>query len=61
MIDTDMNKHLSEEDKLSITGETPLMRIGTPEEVAEAAFFLSSEGASFITGEVLSVNGGYVI
>ena len=61
MIDTDMNKHLSVEDKLSITGETPLMRIGTPEEVAEAAFFLSSEGASFITGEVLSVNGGYVI
>ena len=61
VIDTDMNAHLSDGDKRALTEETPLMRIGNPKEVAEAALFLAGDGASFITGEVLSVNGGYVI
>ena len=61
VIDTDMNKALSEEDMNALKEETPLMRIGTPREVAEAAFFLASEKASFITGAVLNVNGGYLI
>ncbi len=61
VIETDMNKHLTDEDKFVLTEETPLMRVGTPEEVAEAAFFLAGDGASFITGEVINVNGGYVI
>ena len=61
MIDTDMNASLSEEDVRAIADETPLMRIGTPREIAEAAFFLAGDGASFITGQILGVNGGLVV
>ena len=61
VIDTDMNKALSEDDMNALKEETPLMRIGTPEEVAESALFLASEKAAFITGAVLNVNGGYLI
>lgn len=61
VIDTDMNKTLSREDVNSLIEETPLMRIGTPREVADAALFLASDNASFITGEVLNVNGGFLI
>ena len=41
--------------------ETPLGSIGTPEQVADAIFFLASERAGFITGQVLSPNGGFCI
>lgn len=58
---TEMNAHLSKEDLDALAEETPLGRIGTPEEIAEAVFFLASEKASFITGEVLNINGGFVI
>ena len=61
MIDTDMNRTYSPEDIQAVVDETPLMRIGKPEDVAEAVFFLASDKASFITGQVLGVNGGYVI
>ncbi|MBQ3182143.1 MAG: 3-oxoacyl-ACP reductase FabG [Clostridia bacterium] len=61
MIDTDMNRGYSKVDIQAIVDETPLMRIGKPEDVAEAVFFLASDKASFITGQVLGVNGGYVI
>lgn len=61
MIDTEMNAHLSKEDIKAFADETPLMRIGTPHEVAEAALFLAGYGASFITGQILGVNGGFVI
>lgn len=61
VIDTEMNAALSAEDIAALKDETPLMRIGTPREVAEAALFLAGDGAAFITGEVLSVNGGLVI
>ena len=61
LIETDMNSRLSPEDKIALIDETPLMRIGTPKDVAESALFLSSDAASFITGEVLNVSGGYVI
>ncbi len=61
MIDTEMNSGYSKEDIQAIVDETPLMRIGNPEDVAEAVFFLASDKASFITGQVLGVNGGYII
>ncbi len=58
---TKMNEGLSEETLLALREETPLGRIGTPAEIAEAIFFLASEKADFITGQVLSPNGGFVI
>ena len=61
VINTEMNARLSDEDKEILVNDTPLMRIGEPRDVAEAAYFLAGEGASFITGEVLNVSGGYVI
>lgn len=61
VIETEMNGHLSEEDKLALKEETPLMQLGIPEQVADVVAFLCSEGSSFITGQVLGVNGGMVI
>ncbi len=61
LIDTDMNRCLSDDDIRAIEDETPLMRIGTPSDVAKAALFLAGEGAAFITGEVMNVSGGYLI
>ena len=61
VIETEMNKALSDEDKQALCEETPLMRMGAPSEIAEAALFLAGDGASFITGEVMNVSGGFVI
>ena len=61
LIDTDMNASLTEEDKKAVVAETPLMREGRPSDVASAALFLASDGASFITGDVINVSGGYII
>lgn len=58
-IDTKMNAHLSKEDIESICEQTPLCRIGTPEEVAQAVLFLADERSSFVTGAVLEVTGGF--
>ncbi len=61
VIDTDMNAHLGNNDLDALKNETPLMRIGTPEDVAKTVFFLASKNADFITGQVLNVDGGMVI
>lgn len=61
VIDTDMNAALTEEVLAALQEETPLGAIGTPEQVADVIYFLAGEGAGFITGQVLSPNGGFVI
>lgn len=61
VIQTQMNECYDEETMAALAEETPLMRLGTPNDVAQAALFLASEGASFITGQVIAPNGGYVI
>ena len=61
LIDTEMNKALDAASRAALIDETPLCRIGTPEDVAAAVLFLSSENASFITGQILGVDGGFAV
>ena len=61
VIKTDMCASFDEDTLRDLAEETPLGRLGTSEEVAEALLFLASEKASYITGQVLGVNGGFVI
>ena len=61
VIETEMNAMLDEETKQSLCDETPLCRMGTPKEVADAVLFLASDRADFITGQILGVDGGYAI
>ena len=60
-IDTEMNAHLSPEERRALEEEIPLGRMGTPEEAAAAIAFLAGEDARYFTGQVLSPNGGIVI
>ncbi|MGD6888773.1 elongation factor P 5-aminopentanone reductase [Bacillus mobilis] len=58
-IETEMLHVFSEEDKNEIAEEIPLGRLGLPEEVAKTVSFLVSPGASYITGQIIGVNGGW--
>jgi len=60
VIDTAMMDEHSEETKAILAEETPLGRLGTPEDVAKACAFLLSADAAFITGQTLGVDGGYL-
>ncbi|HZF24260.1 MAG TPA: 3-oxoacyl-ACP reductase FabG [Burkholderiales bacterium] len=57
-IDTDMTRGLPEESKTALLAHVPLARFGQPQEVAAAVVFLASEGAAYVTGSTLHVNGG---
>ena len=60
-IDTDMTSVLSDAVKEGINAQIPLKRMGTPKEVAKVVKFLSSEDSSYVTGQVLNIDGGMVM
>ena len=61
LIDTKMNSELDDETIKSIVDSTPLNRIGKPEDVANLCLFLASEDASFITGQLITIDGGLTL
>lgn len=61
VIRTDMVEALGEETLSALAEQTPAGRLGTPEDVANAVAFLAGDGASFITGQVLTADGGFIV
>ncbi len=61
VVDTDMNAHLSKEDMQVLCDETPLGVIGKPSDIAKTVLFLASDDARFITGQVITADGGMTI
>lgn len=59
VIDTEMNHCHDEETMAALIEETPLNRLGTAEDVAQLLYFLASDGADFMTGQVIGINGGF--
>jgi 3-oxoacyl-[acyl-carrier protein] reductase len=60
-IDTDMTRVLGDEQRQAMLGQVPLGRLGDVSDIAAAVTFLASDGASYITGETLHVNGGMLM
>ncbi len=60
-VDTDMMRVLSGETRAMLAEETPLGRLGRPEDIAQAVAFLASDRAAFITGQVLTADGGFIV
>ena len=61
LIETGMNSNLTVEELNDIVNAIPLGRMGSADEIAAAAYFLASPAADYITGQVLGINGGYII
>ena len=61
VIDTEMNASLGGEALEELKNDTPLGRLGSPADIAKLCVFLTGEGATFITGQIIGVNGGFVI
>ena len=57
-IETDMTDSLPDDQKDELASQIPMGRLGTPDEIAQVALFLASDGGSYITGQTLHVNGG---
>lgn len=60
VVDTDMNNHLTLDEKKALSEEIPLGRFAEASEIAKAAAFLCSDDSSYITGSILDVNGGII-
>ena len=61
LIDTEMNARLDAATRAALVDETPIGRIGTPEDVYAAVEFLTGDAAGFVTGQCLGVDGGFAI
>ncbi len=61
VIDTSMNSCYTNDDLLDLAKRTPMLRLGKPSEVADAVYYLASDEASFITGQILTVDGGFSV
>ena len=61
VIDTDMVQVLGQETLRDLAQQTPLGRLGTPEDIAHAVSYLASERAGFVTGQVLAVDGAFIL
>jgi 3-oxoacyl-[acyl-carrier protein] reductase len=61
VINTDMVQVLGQEIQDMLVEQTPLGRLGTPADIAHAVSFFASENASFITGQVLTADGGFIV
>jgi len=61
VIDTEMLDELPDEIRASLADETPLRRLGTPEDIANVVSFIVSDKASFITGQIITADGGFIV
>lgn len=61
VIYTDMNRELDETDMQVLCDQTPMCRIGKPEDIAEAVFWLASDKSDFVTGQIIGVDGGFAL
>ncbi|MFL0245972.1 elongation factor P 5-aminopentanone reductase [Candidatus Clostridium stratigraminis] len=60
VINTEMNNWLTTEEKKDLTREIPMQRFGSPEDIGKLAVFLASDDANYITGQIITVDGGFI-